>query len=154
MDFQLITLVKSYEKKTGLNLAMKFSNYFGKRIFGRVVRSAARLKLVWGWEEGTEMESQGVDKSFEKWIRGERLGLGQRELQKRVLVCLFDRMEFVEQVCWLKGRLACGGGSGIWPMAKVLEMCERVESRASFQALKKRGFSCLDARWVCLRTPE
>lgn len=39
-------------------------------------------------------------------------------------------------------------------MAKVLEMCERVESRASFQALKKRGFSCLDARWVCLRTPE
>lgn len=45
------------------------------------------------------MESHGVDKSFEKWIRGERLGLGQRELQKRVLVCLFDRMEFVEQVC-------------------------------------------------------
>lgn len=56
------------------------------------------------------MESQGVDKSFEKWIRrGERLGLGQRELWKRVLVCLFDRMGLVEQVHWLKGRLACGG---------------------------------------------
>lgn len=46
MDFQLITLVKSYGKKIGLNLAMKLSNHFGKRIFGRVVRSAARLKLV------------------------------------------------------------------------------------------------------------
>lgn len=34
------------------------------------------------------MESQGVDKSFEKWIRGERLGLGQRELWKRFLVSL------------------------------------------------------------------
>ena len=60
------------------------------------------------------MESQGVDKSFEKGIRrGERLGLGQRELWKRVLVCLFDRMGLVEQVHWLKGRLACGGGGGI-----------------------------------------
>ena len=40
-------------------------------------------------------------------------------------------------------------------MGKVLKMCERVKSRASSQALKKkRGFSCFDARWVCLRTPE
>lgn len=60
------------------------------------------------------MESQGIDKSFEKWIRrGERLGLGQRELWKRVLVCLFDRMGLVEQVHWLKGRLACGGRGGM-----------------------------------------
>lgn len=79
------------------------------------MRAAAGFKLVSGQEEGTDIGSQGIDKSFEKWMRkgGKRLGLGQRGVWRRVSVCLFDRIGCVEQVHRLKGRLDCGGRGGI-----------------------------------------
>lgn len=64
-------------------------------------------------EGDTEVEVQSIDKSFKKWMRkrGKRSVHGQRGMWRRILVCLFYGMGYVEHVHRLRKRLNMTNGA-------------------------------------------